>query len=237
MSIGSRISTWWRQRRVKSSSGSSRPEAVRSELDEAYRRQTQLLTQVRRSVADVSNSRRRVEFQLAKLRAEIDSHDSAAAAAVSRGDDVAARESLTRKVTIEKAAEELTTRRATLKADEDTLTAQANKVERQIEDFRVQRDTLTARYTAATARAELNSATTGIASAHSEIGQTLAEAERHTRELDATADAIDELVADGIIARPGESADDALARRIDAALQETPTLPEGDDDGPHQISQ
>jgi phage shock protein A len=55
-------------------------------------------------------------------------------------------------------------------------------------------------------------------------------AERHTREVEATADAVDELVEDGIISKPGESTDDAEQRRFEAEL-------EGRGDGPQQISQ
>lgn len=239
MSIFERLKQWWRQRSSKSSTAVESPDKVRGQLDGAYRKQTELLAQVRRSVADISISRRRVEVQLSQLRSEIASHDEAATRAVAAGDDELARESLTRKITLEKAAAELAERRDTLKKDESALAEQARKVERQIEDFRLQRDTLTARYTAASARAEMNNATTGIASAHSEIGQTMAAADRHTRELEATADAVDELVSEGIITRPGESADDALARQIDAALNEEisanrpDSLPEGNNDGPH----
>jgi phage shock protein A len=65
-------------------------------------------------------------------------------------------------------------------------------------------------------------------------------AERHTRELEAKADAVDELVADGVIARPGEDTADLEARRFDRELGiDTSTAsiddPEGDGRGPHQI--
>jgi phage shock protein A len=63
-------------------------------------------------------------------------------------------------------------------------------------------------------------------------------AERHTRELEARADAIDELVADGIVARPGESSDDLEARRFDRELGlDVPqgTEVEGEGRGPQQV--
>jgi phage shock protein A len=72
----------------------------------------------------------------------------------------------------------------------------------------------------------------------SEVNQAMESAERHTRELEAKADAVDELVDGGIISRPGESPDDAEQRRFDTALGERhdPEL-EGHGDGPQQISQ
>lgn len=206
-------------------------DALRDQLDEAYRTQTALLAKVRRGVADVSTSRKRVEVQLATLRQQIAALGEQAQQEVADGHDSAARDTLGRQVALEKAAAELGDRHATLKAEEDALIDSASAIERRIEDFRMRKDTLTARYSAAQARAEINSATGGIASAAGEIGQAMEQAERHTRELEATSDAVDELIADGIISRPGESADEALARRFDEALQE------GTDHGPHQISQ
>ena len=69
----------------------------------------------------------------------------------------------------------------------------------------------------------------------SDVNQAMESAERHTRELEAKADAVDELVDSGIISAPGESADDAEQRRFDAELEDS-TL-EGGGDGPQQISQ
>ncbi|MCD9153302.1 PspA/IM30 family protein [Aeromicrobium duanguangcaii] len=215
-------------------------EEVRERLDEAYRTQSQLLAQVRRGVADVSTSRKRVEIQLASLRREIETAGAEAKAAVDRGDDTDARRALERQVTLEKAATELDERRAQLRSEEDRLNGSAASIERQIEDFRVRKDTLAARYSAAQARQEIQGATAGIGATSGEVGRVMADAERHTRELEATADAVDELMNEGILTRPGESQDEALLRRFDEALDSVPTEPrrvEGDDHGPHQISQ
>ncbi len=205
-------------------------EALRDRLDEAYRTQSQLLSQVRRGVADVVVSRKRVEIQLSSLRREIQAAGSEAQAAVQRGDDQSARRAIERQVALENAAAELEDRHTQLRDEEQRLESSAAGIERQIEDFRLRKDTLTARYSAAHARSQINDATAGIGSAHSEVGQLMADAERHARELEATADAVDELMGEGIIRRPGESEDEALRRRFDEALG-------GDDHGPHQISQ
>lgn len=205
-------------------------DALRDRLDESYRTQAQLLSQVRRGVADVATSRKRVEIQLASLRREIAGAGTEAEGAVARGDDAAARRAIERQVTLENAAAELEDRHAQLRDEEERLQDSAAAIERRIEDFRTRKDTLAARYSAAQARSEINDATTGIGSSSGEVGQLMADAERHTRELEATADAVDELMNEGVITRPGESEDEALRRRFDEAL-------EGGTDGPHQISQ
>jgi phage shock protein A len=239
MGIGRRITQIFRARRTAGEDVGELSER----LDETYRTQTTHLQKVRRGVADVATSRKRVEVQLARLGQQAATLDAEARSAVDRGDDDAARAALTRKVEIEQAADDLRARHAALKVDEAKLATTADDLEQRIEDFRRRKDLLSARHSAAAARAEITGAGTGIASSMSEVNQAMEAAERHTRELDAKADAVDELVGEGIISAPGESADEAERRRFDTALGERhdpalePADSEGDDHGPHQISQ
>ncbi|AWB91948.1 PspA/IM30 family protein [Aeromicrobium chenweiae] len=214
MSIGQRVARWWSSRRA----GGEDAESLKDRLDETYRNQTALLRQVRRGVADVATSRKRVELQLTSIAQQAAQLDDQARQAVDRGDDDAARGFLTRKVMLEKTAADLQERHDALKAEEDKLEVSAMKIEQEVEGFRVRKDTLAARHTAAAARAEINSATSGIGSAVSDVSQAMESAERRTRELEAQSDAVDELVAEGIVTKPGESPDDALRRQFDAAL-------------------
>jgi len=214
MSIGNRIAKWWGSRRSEGDDAG----ALKERLDETYRTQAALLQQVRRGVADVATSRKRVDLQLATIAQQTAQLDDQARQAVAAGRDDDARSALTRKVTLEKTATDLRARRDDLKAEEDRLQLSASQIEQDVESFRIRKDTLSARHTAASARAEINSATSGINSTVSEVGQAMEAAERRTRELEATADAADELVAEGVVGRSGESADDALARQFDAAL-------------------
>jgi phage shock protein A len=160
-------------------------EALAGRLDETYRTQVGNLQKVRRGVADVATSRKRVEIQLARLEQEAATLDHEAQAAVDRGDDDAARAVLTRKVTLERAAEDLREQHAALEAEEQQLTSTADDLDRRIEDFRRRKDMLSARHSAAAARAEIRDADGGIASSMSEANQAMEAAERHTRELDA----------------------------------------------------
>ena len=192
-------------------------EDLKDKLDQTYRTQATLLQQVRRAVADVATSRKRVELQLAALNQQISQLDDQARQAVGQGNDDEARSILARKVSLEKAATELAERHSDLKAEEGKLQDSAMKMEQDVEDFRARKDTLAARHTAASAQADMNSAAEGITSSASDVGQAMEAAERRTRELEASADAVDELVREGLISRPGESSE-AAARRFDAAL-------------------
>ena len=214
MSIGDRLAKWWQSRRA----GGDDTGALKGRLDETYRTQTALLQQVRRGVADVQTSRKRVDLQLATLTQQTAQLDQQAAEAVAAGRDDDARAALTRKVTLEKTADGLRAQRDDLLAEERKLELSADTIQQDVESFRIRKDTLSARHTAASARAEINSATSGINSTVSDVGQAMEAAERRTREMEATSDAVDELVAEGVVSTPGESADDRLARQFDAAL-------------------
>jgi phage shock protein A len=198
MSIGKRIGAWFGSKR-----NSGRDTAdFKERLDDTYRSQAASLQQVRRAVADVVTSRKRVELQLNKFAAQSQQLDQQAQAFVAAGDDEQARAALTRKVAIDKSLAQVKQQRDDLLAQESHLQGTLDALERDVEGFRVRKDTLSARHTAASARASANDATTGINSQFSQVNQELADVERSTRELDATADALEE------IARPADDADE-----------------------------
>lgn len=215
MSIWKRIARIFRSRKNRDAGGI---ESLREKLDSSYRTQLDLLQRVRRGVADVATSRKRIELQIAQLKQQGTQLDDTARNAVAGGNDGDARSALTRKVTLEKAIDGLESQHAGLKADEENLEDSAQQIQIKIEEFRLRKDTLSARYTAAAARAEINSATTGISSQMGAVGQAVKAAEQHTRELEAHADAVDELVRGGVISGPGEDAHstEAFDRQFEA---------------------
>lgn len=208
MSIWKRLTRIFRSRKFRDAGDIG---ALKEKLDESYRTQLALLQQVRRGVADVATSRKRVELQIVQLRQQGDQLDQAARESVASGNDDAARAALTRKVTLDKAVADLESQHDGLKTEEDKLEDTARQIQVRVEEFRLRKDTLSARHTAAAARAEINSATTGISSQMGEVGQAVKAAEQHTRELEAQADAVDELVREGIISGPGDDAGSSAA--------------------------
>lgn len=221
MSIGQRILAIFRSRSARSSD----VDDLKNELDASYRSQLQLLQNVRRGVADVSTSRKRVELQISKLTQQGVELTKTARTAVAAGDDDSARRALTRKVAIDEAAADLEEQRAQIKADEDRLTDSATDIQNRIESFRIRIDTLSARHTAAAARTKINSAVTGISGQMGEVGAAMRETEQRTRRLEAKADAVDELVAEGVIddATAGGNAQDARFDREFEALSASTT--------------
>ncbi|MCW2747935.1 MAG: phage shock protein PspA [Nocardioidaceae bacterium] len=202
-------------------------EVDRDELEDSYRKQVQLLQNVRRGVADVATSRKRVELQITQLGQQGQQLQVQAQAALDDGNENAAREILTRKVGLEKMAAELTDQYTALRGEEDKLSASAHKLQAQVEAFRNKKDTLTARYAAAEAQTQIQGAFTGVAAEVSEVGLAMKRTEDQARAMEAKAGAIEELVAEGILddgtaASKSESFDrqfDALSAQTDVEAQ------------------
>src|SRR6185503_11826388 len=83
--------------RAKANKALDRAEDPRETLDYSYQRQVEMLTKVRRGVADVATSRKRVELQMNQLQAQSDKLTAQAEKALGMGREDLAREALTRK--------------------------------------------------------------------------------------------------------------------------------------------
>lgn len=209
---------WDRMRRIARSRRDEDPGAWRDQMDTTVREQQSTLAQLRRALADLSTNRRRVELQLKKFQQQAGQLDATAQERVAAGDDDGARAALARKVSLERAIADLEDRHATLRADEDRLTATADQVQTQIEDFRIRKDTLVARESAASAKTEMHR----ISRDNGAIAGDLDDVERHTRQAEATAAAYDELTD------PTDAA--SWDRTFEAA-----SLEEGDSRGPKPL--
>src|SRR5580693_2736572 len=94
MSVMKRVSLIFKS---KANKALDRMEDPRETLDYSYQRQLEMLTQVRRGVADVATSRKRVELQMKSLQQQQTKLDGQARQALGSGREDLAREALTRK--------------------------------------------------------------------------------------------------------------------------------------------
>src|SRR5436305_8363805 len=83
--------------KAKANKALDKAEDPRQTLDYSYQRQLEMLTKVRRGVADVATSRKRVELQANQLQDQSDKLTAQAQKALSMGREDLAREALTRK--------------------------------------------------------------------------------------------------------------------------------------------
>jgi phage shock protein A len=214
MSMWQRISLIFRS---KANKALDRAEDPRETLDYSYQRQLDLLAKVRRGVADVATSRKRVELQVNQLQGQSDKLQSQAQQALTLGREDLAREALTRKSGLTAQITDLKTQQAQLVGEEEKLTLAQQRLSAKVEAFRTRKETIKATYTAAEAQTKINEAMSGIGEEMGDVGLAIQRAEDKTAQMQARAGAIDELIASGALDDASSlNAGDDISRELQA---------------------
>jgi phage shock protein A len=196
MSLWQRISLIFRS---KANSALDRAEDPRQTLDYSYQRQLDLLSKVRRGVADVATSRKRVELQIVQLEQRSAKLEDQAEKSIQMNREDLAREALTRKSGLTSQINELKTQYAQLQGEEEKLTLAQQRLQAKVEAFRTRKETIKATYTAAEAQTRINEAMSGIGEEMGDVGLAIQRAEDKTAQMQARASAVDELIASGAL--------------------------------------
>ena len=183
----------------KANKALDRAEDPRETLDYSYEKQLELLQKVRRGVADVATSRKRLELQIQGLAQQEAKLEEQARAALAGGREDLAREALTRRSGLHQQIADLQTQLATLQDQEEKLTVAAQQLQTKVETFRTKKETIKATYSAAEAQTKINEAFAGISDELGDVGLAVQRAEDKTAQMQARAGAIDELVASGAL--------------------------------------
>ena len=190
-------------------------EDPRETLDYSYQKQLELLQKVRRGVADVATSRKRLELQIQQLDAQGNKLGDQARQALSMGREDLAREALTRRSGLEEQLSGLRQQHAALQGEEEKLTLSAQRLQAKVDAFRTRKETIKATYTAAEAQTRIGEAFSGISEEMTDVGLAVQRAEDKTAQLQARAGAIDELVASGALDDPTRSPGDDITRELE----------------------
>lgn len=196
MSVMRRLTTIFK---AKANTLLNRVEDPRETLDYSYERQLELLQKVRRGLADVATSRRRLELQAEQLQRSAASLEDQARQALAQNREDLAREALTRKAAIAEQLRDLGAQHDQLSQEEAKLTDTARRLEVKIEAFRARKETIKATYTAAEAQTRINEALSGISEEMGDVGLAIQRAEDRTAQLQARASATEQLMASGAL--------------------------------------
>ncbi|HEX3488626.1 MAG TPA: PspA/IM30 family protein [Streptosporangiaceae bacterium] len=196
MGVMKRVSTIFR---AKANKALDRMEDPRETLDYSYQTQLELLQKVRRGVADVATSRKRVELQMNQLQQSSDKLDRQARDSLAAGREDLAREALTRKSGLTSQLSDLNTQYASLQGEEEKLTGASQRLQAKVDAFRTRKETIKATYTAAEAQTRINEAFSGISEEMGDVGMAIQRAEDKTAQMQARAGALDELMASGAL--------------------------------------
>jgi len=185
--------------KAKANKALDKMEDPRETLDYSYQRQLELLTKVRRGVADVATSRKRVELQMNQLQQQANKLEDQARKALGMGREDLARAALERKASAQSQLNDLQAQYAQLQAEEEKLTVASQRLQSKVDAFRTRKETIKATYTAAEAQTRINEAFSGISEEMGDVGMAIQRAEDKTAQMQARAGAIDELMASGAL--------------------------------------
>ncbi len=210
MGVMKRVSTIFKS---KANKALDKMEDPRETLDYSYQTQLELLQKVRRGVAEVATSRKRLELQMNQVQQSSDKLDRQARDALAAGREDLAREALSRKANLQSQIADLQTQYVSLQAEEEKLSAASQRLQAKVDAFRVKKETIKATYTAAEATTRINEVFTGISEEMSDVGLAIQRAEDKTEQMRARAGALDELMASGVLEDQltGSSRDDIQA--------------------------
>lgn len=199
----------------KANKALDRVEDPRETLDYSYQRQLELLQKVRRGVADVATSRKRVELQATQLNQQAEKLQLQAQRALEAGREDLAREALTRKSGLQQQLGDLQVQHAQLQGEEEKLVRASQRLQAKVDAFRTRKETIKATYSAAEAQTRINEAFSGISEEMGDVGMAIQRAEDKTLELQARAGAVDELLASGALDDSSGLMKDDITRELD----------------------
>jgi len=197
-------------------------------LDYGYNKQLELLQNVKKGIAEVVTSKKRLQMQSDKLEQQIVKLDTQARQALAQNREDLARAALERKTVAQNELQSLDQQVTELEAQQQQLTENEQKLRVKIEAFRTKKEVIKAQYSAAEAQVQISEAATGVGEQMADLGLAMQRAEDKVETMKARGQAVDELEKAGTfddITQLGPAQDD-----IDRQLAELGTGQQVDDE-------
>ena len=166
-------------------------------LDYGYQKQVELLQNVKKGIADVVTSKKRLQMQSQKLEQSVVKLDTQARQALSQGREDLARAALERKTLAQTELQSLDQQVKELETQQEQLTDNERKLRQKIENFRTKKEVIKAQYSAAEAQVRISEAANGVGEQMADLGLAIQRAEDKTENMRARASAVEELEAAG----------------------------------------
>jgi len=174
-------------------------EDPREVLDVSYEKQLQLLQNVKRGVAEVTTSKKRIELQKAKLQMSIDKLDSQAKEAIQANREDLARKALENKAALQAQSNTLDQQITDLNEQQQKLMAAESRLATKVESFRSKKETIKAQYSAADAQVKITESVTGISEEMADVGMAVQRAEEKKENMKTRSADMDELLESGTL--------------------------------------
>jgi phage shock protein A len=209
----------------KASKALDRAENPNETLDYSYEQQLQQLQNVKRGIADVTTAKKRLELQYTTMQQQVDKLDGQARDALKANREDLAREALSRKATVQSQLQDIMAQGQQLEAQQQKLLDGEKTLASKVESFRTQKEVIKAQYSAAEAQVRISEAATGIGDHMQDVGLAIERAKDKTQQMQARANAVDELASAGAFDDFTSSNDD-----IDRQLQQISQSSQVDDE-------
>jgi len=183
----------------KTSSLLDRFEKPQEALDYSYVRQVEMLNKLRRSLAEITTSRKRLEMQKSRLWENIRLLDAQAARALESDREDLARLALERKNANLLQMQNLDKQIAEMKQEEEKMQEAEKRMSIKVEEFKARKEIIKAQYSAAEAQVKIKESVTGISEEMTDVGLSMSMAEEKTERLRAKSQALDEMINSGVL--------------------------------------
>ncbi len=162
-------------------------------LDYGYQKQVELLQNVKKGIADVVTSKKRLQMQSQKLEQSVVKLDTQARQAMAQGREDLARAALERKTVAQTELQSLDGQISELEKQQEALIENEKKLRTKIETFRTKKEVIKAQYSAAEAQVQISEAANGVGEQMADLGLAIQRAEDKTENMRARASAVEEL--------------------------------------------
>ena len=189
-------------------------EDPKASLDYSLAKLEESRGQISRSLIEVSAAQKRLENQRDQLVVAIQKYGEQAQNSVKAEREDLARTALERKQEAESRQAELETNLASLEGQVENLKASQANLERKIALFRSKKEELKAIYDSSKAQLRVRESLSGISDDLADVGSTIQRAETRIREMQSRSDAIEGLIAEGVLMDALEPDRDDIDREL-----------------------
>jgi phage shock protein A len=183
-------------------------------LDLNYEQMLEQITKVRGALVQIAAARKQLELQEDQFSHTVAHLDQQAAQAVQLGRDDLAREALSRKAAAQQQVDALEPQHQQLVEQEQKMTQTLQALQARVNQFRTQKESLKAQYSAAKASSAVNDQIAGISGTFSDSGAALQRAKDKIAATQAHASALDELLQSGVLEDVGAEQGDDIAKQL-----------------------
>ncbi len=193
-------------------------------LEYSYQKQIELLQNVKKGIADVVTSKKRLQMQQESLQQQIVKLDTQARRALAAGNEELARTALERKNVAQTEMQSMDGQISELEGQQEKMTESEQRLRTKIEQFRSKKEVIKAQYSAAEAQVRISEAATGVGEEMADVGLAMQRALDKTENMKARADAVGELEAAGTFQDltalgPGEDDIDRQLRELSSTSE------------------